>query len=200
MNADRCRHGVEQTSCALCIEADLALARKAPHPLSMTAGIFDPQPLEHRFCGEYLEPRPEMAFAWRWIDGRKVLKESVVLDVPHTVGVTLSVEPVAATAGPGWHPFLNDAVGYDGESRQIIFVAAGGLMISIRLIRGGELNSALYWRSAPSGGRFIERSHNLSAWWHFHEHFGPTGKNDRPASSDITVKVVVVAEPSQGRA
>ena len=200
MNAEKCRHGVEQTLCPLCIEADLALARKAPHPLSIAAGVFDPKPLEHRFDGEYLELRTEMLFGWRWIDGRQLLKESVVLDVPHTVGVTLSVEPVAATAGPGWRPSLNDAVEADGESRPITFVVAGGLTISIHLIRGRELNSALYWRGAPSGSRFIERSHNLSARWYFHEYLGPTGRNDRPTSPDVTVRLVVVAEPAQGRA
>jgi hypothetical protein len=201
MNVDRCRHGVEQTSCALCIAADLALARRAPHPFHITAGVFDPKPLEHRFDGEYLELRPELLWAWRWIDGRTVLKESVVLDAPHTLGVTLSVEPVAATAGPGWHPFLNDGADQDDESRPMTFVAAGGrLTISIHLMRKGKLNSALCWRRAPSGGRFIEWSHHLSAWWYFHEHFGPTGKNDKPASSDIAVKLVLVAEPDQGRA
>ena len=201
MNADRCRHGVEETSCPLCIETARALARKPPHSLSVAAGVFDPKPLAHRFDGEYLELRPEMLSAWRWIDGRRVLKESVVLNVPHNVGVTVTVEPVAATAGPGWHPFLNDAADHDAESRPITVVATGGyLTISIHLIRSAALNSLLNWRSAPSGGRFIEWSHHLSAWWHFHEHFGPTGKNDRPASSDITVKLVVIAETAQGRA
>jgi hypothetical protein len=100
VNADRCRHGAEQTSCAFCIEADLALARKPPHPVSITAGVFDPKPLDYRFDGEHLELRPQMLWAWRWINGRTLLKTSVVLDAPHTVGVTLSVEPVAATAGP----------------------------------------------------------------------------------------------------
>jgi len=200
MNADRCGHGVEKTSCALCIEADLALARKATHPLSIARGVFDPKPLEYSFDGENLELRPEMLWAWRWLDGRTVLKESVVLDVSHTVGVTLSVEPVAATAGPGWHPFLNDGVESDGESRPVTFVAPGQLTVSIQLMSGRELNSALDWRRAPSGSRFIERSHKMSAWWHFHEHFGPTGKNDSPASSDVTVRLVFVAEPAHGRA
>jgi hypothetical protein len=201
MNADRCRHGVEETSCPLCIETALALARKAPHLLSVAAGVFDPKPLEHRFDGEYLELRPEMLWAWRWIDGSRVLQESVVLNVPQNVGATLTIEPVAATAGPGWHLLLNDAAGHDAESRPITVVAAGGyLTISIHLIRSGALNSALKWRSAPSGGQFIEWSHHLSASWHFQAHFGPTGKNDRPASSDITVKLVVVAETAQGRA
>jgi hypothetical protein len=102
---------------------------------------------------------------------------------------------------PGWHPFLNDGADQDDESRPMTFVAAGGrLTISIHLMRKGKLNSALCWRRAPSGGRFIEWSHHLSAWWYFHEHFGPTGKNDKPASSDIAVKLVLVAEPDQGRA
>jgi hypothetical protein len=199
MNTDKCRHGVEQTLCPLCIEGDLALARKAPHPLSIAAGVFDPKPLEHRFDGEHLELRADL-FGWRWIDGRKVLKESVVLDAPQTVGVTLSVEPVAATAGPGWRPLPNDVVVPDGESRPMTLVVAGGLTISIHLIRGGELNSALYWREAPSGSRFIETSHTLSARWVFQSHFGPTGKNNLPASSDVIVKLVVVAESAQGRA
>src|SRR4029453_2677700 len=57
MNANRCRHGVEETSCALCIAADLALARQTPHPGAISAGVFDLKPLEHRFDGEFLKLR-----------------------------------------------------------------------------------------------------------------------------------------------
>jgi hypothetical protein len=129
----------------------------------------------------------------------KGLKESVVVRLSRTrVGITLSLLAVGDTAGPGWHPFLNDATNQDGQSRPITLVASNGhLMVSVDLVRGGDLNPNLCWRSTPSGSRFAEWDHSLSAWWHFHHHFGLTGHDAIPASSDITLKLVVVAERAE---
>jgi hypothetical protein len=127
-----------------------------------------------------------------------MLENWVVIDslADVRVAVTMSITAGAIAEGPGWHPFLQDEMLSDdisfGVKHQCLRV-----VIPVTT-RDGHLNAAVHWvPTNPTGSRLFEWSHPLYATWYFHEHFGPQGQNQQPASSELELKLTLVAEPRQ---